>query len=315
MLRLRLPPHRTPPEVAATVSGSGPIPPCEPRRTYRLALAEVHPLIRVAHRCAGTGVHRRRIVFDHELILILAGAGEFWTGEVRRVFRPGSLLLIPPWTPHHQVLLSDGAGEHLAVHFDWRSGVPPGDDPSRRRPNRVIIDDGPPSPAVWHGVGETLAGQIARIITLHHRRRPDADLLASATLQHVIAGLSCLPPDDGLPDALAERIAPALAGIHADHAAPWSVEALASACDMSRSRFAAAFRRVTGVSVMEYLRRFRVDRARDLLAGGDDDLATVARACGFADAFHLSKVFRRIDGLPPSAFRAEARAGRRHAGV
>jgi AraC family transcriptional regulator of arabinose operon len=60
---------------------------------------------------------------------------------------------------------------------------------------------------------------------------------------------------------------------------------------------------------MELLRRARVEEARRLLAAGDLSIKQVAIACGFASPYHFSKVFRRIDGLPPSQYQASVLKG------
>jgi AraC family transcriptional regulator len=70
---------------------------------------------------------------------------------------------------------------------------------------------------------------------------------------------------------------------------------------------ARAFRRSFGCTVGEYLRRLRIERATEQLAGGDTPLAEIALAAGFADQSHFSNVFRRRTGMSPSAFRRAAR--------
>jgi transcriptional regulator GlxA family with amidase domain len=70
------------------------------------------------------------------------------------------------------------------------------------------------------------------------------------------------------------------------------------------------FRTVTGTSPMEYLRRVRVRRAGVLLRSGLG-LADVAARTGFCDAAHLARVFRRVTGESPGAWRRGAGASGR----
>ena len=51
----------------------------------------------------------------------------------------------------------------------------------------------------------------------------------------------------------------------------------------------------------------RVERAKELLRHGDDTLAAIAAAVGFADQSHFTAAFRRETGLTPGRFRAAAR--------
>ena len=44
-----------------------------------------------------------------------------------------------------------------------------------------------------------------------------------------------------------------------------------------------------------------------MLAGGDETVTQIARAVGFEDPYHFSRVFSRIEGLSPSAYRESAK--------
>ena len=82
-----------------------------------------------------------------------------------------------------------------------------------------------------------------------------------------------------------------------------TVESLAQATDISASHLAHLFRAEVGISVRNYLSRVRVAIAQDLLGHTDDKLEAIAARLGFSDMFHLSRVFQRITGRPPSAYR------------
>jgi AraC-like DNA-binding protein len=58
-----------------------------------------------------------------------------------------------------------------------------------------------------------------------------------------------------------------------------------------------------GFSFREYLQALRVRRARALLADPDLSVTEVAYAAGFNDLSNFDKVFRKIVGVPPSAYR------------
>lgn len=82
-----------------------------------------------------------------------------------------------------------------------------------------------------------------------------------------------------------------------------TVASVAKATGASSSHLAHVFRSETGMSVKDYLTRVRVAIAQDLLAHTDGKLSPIATRLGFVDASHLTRVFRRITGRPPSAFR------------
>lgn len=60
----------------------------------------------------------------------------------------------------------------------------------------------------------------------------------------------------------------------------------------------ALFRKELGVTPVEFLHRLRVEKALPLLRRGKS-VREVAEAVGFGDAFYFSRIFRRLQGVPP----------------
>jgi transcriptional regulator GlxA family with amidase domain len=54
---------------------------------------------------------------------------------------------------------------------------------------------------------------------------------------------------------------------------------------------------------VEALERLRLARAEPLLWLSNLSLRAIALQCGFPDAYHFSRRFRAVYGMPPSAFR------------
>jgi AraC family transcriptional regulator len=84
---------------------------------------------------------------------------------------------------------------------------------------------------------------------------------------------------------------------------PVDIATIASTVDVHPVHLARVFRRHHGCSPGEYLRRLRVRRACELLAGTGRPLAAVALACGYADQSHFTRHFKRAVGVPPGAYR------------
>ena len=80
---------------------------------------------------------------------------------------------------------------------------------------------------------------------------------------------------------------------------------LARACSLSVSHFARAFRQTTGLPPHQWLLRRRIDEAHTLLRDARISLAELARACGFADQSHFTKVYTRLRGISPGAWRRQ----------
>ena len=78
---------------------------------------------------------------------------------------------------------------------------------------------------------------------------------------------------------------------------------LADAAHLSEAQFGRRFRREVGMSPMQYVARLRVARARELLERSRLNVAEVARASGFSDPFHFSRIFKRTVGVSPRNYR------------
>ncbi|MFE3293554.1 AraC family transcriptional regulator [Rhodococcus sp. NPDC059234] len=114
---------------------------------------------------------------------------------------------------------------------------------------------------------------------------------------------------EGWAAALADpAVAPALAAIHDDPAAAWSVESLAARAGLSRAAFSRRFTAFVGEPPMAYLTRWRMTTAARLLRESDAPLSAVADRAGYGSEFAFAKAFKREYGLAPGAYRREARA-------
>lgn len=96
----------------------------------------------------------------------------------------------------------------------------------------------------------------------------------------------------------------------APHATPGLAE-LAALAGVHPGHLTREFRRQYRCSIGEYQRARRLDRAARLLTGGEESIASIAIAAGFADQSHFTRVFRRQFGCTPGAYRARARLTRR----
>ena len=104
-------------------------------------------------------------------------------------------------------------------------------------------------------------------------------------------------------------VASAVAWIHQHSDRPIQVNDVVKAVKTYRQRLDRRFRAVLGRSVMEEVRRARIERAKRLLLMTDLSLPDVAIRCGFTSASLLSVAFRRETRTTPGAFRRHARTG------
>ena len=88
---------------------------------------------------------------------------------------------------------------------------------------------------------------------------------------------------------------------------PHTASSLASACGMSATYFARAFRERIGCTVTAFRMRLRIEEAARKVAAKDTSLAEIARDCGFPSQAHFTRSFRSIVGISPGRFRKMSR--------
>jgi AraC-like DNA-binding protein len=138
--------------------------------------------------------------------------------------------------------------------------------------------------------------------------RPGGDVVTARladilVVQVVRSWLESQTPEQGwvagLRDPLLGR---ALAALHADPGAPWTLTSLADEAGMSRSAFAERFRMRLGESPMAYVTAWRMDVAARLLRTENLPLARVAERVGYQSEAAFHRAFRRAQGVTPGAF-------------
>lgn len=92
-------------------------------------------------------------------------------------------------------------------------------------------------------------------------------------------------------------------------AAPVSARDLADISAVSPTHLNRLFRKAMGISSVEFLRRKRVERARELLERSNLPIATVAVQVGIPDPHQFNKLIRRSLGMSPRQVRANAHSG------
>ncbi len=105
--------------------------------------------------------------------------------------------------------------------------------------------------------------------------------------------------------AFADRqIGAALRLLHSDDGKRWTLPGLAAAVGMSRSGFALRFKTLVGAAPLEYLLRWRMQRAGRALRNMERTLAAIASEFGYSSESAFSHAFKRVQGCPPRQYRA-----------
>ncbi|MBI3708127.1 MAG: AraC family transcriptional regulator [Proteobacteria bacterium] len=181
------------------------------------------------------------------------------------------------------------------------------------QPFNPLLDNLPPVIKVGDPRGGDAGwlGQFIRVARMESadKRAGGESILARLSelmfIEVVRRHLEALPPEQagwlaGLRDPFVGK---ALSLMHASPARDWTIEELGKDVGLSRSVLAERFADLVGMPPMQYLAKWRMQIASGLLSGGNVNIATVAAEIGYASEAAFSRAFKKMVGVPPSAWR------------
>ncbi len=95
------------------------------------------------------------------------------------------------------------------------------------------------------------------------------------------------------------KIANALKLIHDNYVKAYDIETLARLCDMSVASFHSHFKRITLLTPLQYIKKIRLTRARDLLIKYNYQVVQVSNELGYDNQSHFSRDFKNYFGYSP----------------
>jgi AraC family transcriptional regulator len=220
------------------------------------------------------------------LSLTLAGGYVERHGSRDVEYGESSIAFHPPGEEHSVTIgTADVRCLNIEVGEDWLE----------RAPERAFVR-AVGGPVAWlaHGL-------------LHEAREwsaPSTLAVEGAVLEMLaILGASAAPTSDRLPPrwlGCAEEI------LRAEYRTGLTVSSLAARLGVHPVHLSRTWRRFRRCSLGEALRRLRIEDARRRLAAGPENLVDVALDLGFGDQAHFTRVFRRVTGETPHAYRRRA---------
>jgi signal transduction histidine kinase/DNA-binding LacI/PurR family transcriptional regulator/AraC-like DNA-binding protein/DNA-binding response OmpR family regulator len=134
------------------------------------------------------------------------------------------------------------------------------------------------------------------LVTVQSKGVLSSDEMAAA-LHRTLFGTNRLPQHTS---ALVKQ---AVVYFHQNYDRSFSRWEVAEEIGVSEDYLSRLFRRELDISPWEYLNRYRVLQATERLCHSGDSIGNVARQVGFKDPAYFSRVFHKVTGLSPSAYR------------
>jgi AraC-like DNA-binding protein len=234
----------------------------------------------------------------HRYVLVIPweGSGTAYADDRRFLLRPREALLIFPFQFHHGFAFDQARVLWLFITFE--AGHPAALEALRMHPLRAMIPedlslltgfarawiarDRTNELSHWLGLflDRMLRSAPAAGIEPRSRKEPAG---GSAWLARI--NQACLP-------ALERSL---------------GLKQLAQELGISESYLRARFRRETGISLGQHLRRVRLQKAMGLLLQSDLSITAIAGRCGFDSVFSFSRSFHQFTGMPAKDYRKRFR--------
>ena len=249
----------------------------------------------------GYEVLRNKGTSDWLLFYTLAGAGSIAHENGNLITAPGDAVLIAPNTRHHYKV-AKGA---LTWEFYWTHFVPwphwhdflnwPQPTPPLRT---LVVSDS--------STRKLFAGLFAEIVHHIDKAHPQSKMYSMNALERALLLLHTINPDSRH-SKLDLRIRTSLDILCTSISTKMTLDMLAQASGLSKSRLSHLFIEQIGVTPMEYLEGKRMNQARQLLSHSAFPVYTIAEMCGFESPYYFTRRFSLTQGCSPSAYRTKFR--------
>ena len=103
----------------------------------------------------------------------------------------------------------------------------------------------------------------------------------------------------------ARRMKQMLRFVEEHYAEELNVERISDCVALSESACLRSFRQMLGITPIQYVKQFRVEKAAELLRSTRLKTGEIGMECGFADGSYFIKTFREIKHCTPKEYRAK----------
>jgi AraC-like DNA-binding protein len=245
----------------------------------------------------------RRVMPNYVAFVCDGGETDFVIGEEACRLTPRSVLLMPPDVPQQGRHVPGTAPMAVySLHFTARvHGVL----------DLPVLLGLPVLVRLSDGAVDGVVAAARRIVEELAAREPGYVLAAAgecmglltALWRETLAQRGAPSPDSSTDPVHLARLAPVFQLVQARYAEGLTLPEMADVLHLHPAYFSTLFRRITGWSPVQFLARYRLDRARELLASTDRPVQEVAAMTGYGDPSHLRRELRRREGLSPRAYR------------
>ncbi len=240
----------------------------------------------------------KRTILDHELVLIVGGKGVVGIEDKEYDVKKGMLFYFNPGIEHFLETQKEDPMHFYGVHFDFA---------------HLIINNS----SCWNvmkgerlrieAVSQTNNGYILvdifKKLNMYWKNKfPGYELICRALLQQLIFEVLEDNRAKSFNYVTYTRVEKIVDYIQQNFQKKITLEELAEISELTPTYLSKVFRKITGYTVVGFINRLKVDKAKELIIEGNNKIKEIAHLSGFEDEFYFSRVFKKLEGVSPSTY-------------
>ena len=229
---------------------------------------------------------------DHEYVLqyCLKGHVDFRVENAVYSMTAGTVLILPPNTPHGYHVIRSPEQRYIIVHF-------------LLPPSANLLATGTLHASFSDELQERIASRLLSLWEEWRARDICHELVAPGLLLEVL-GLAGRYASDGAPSREAHapswrNVDTAIRWLHQHYENDISIDRMSEVAGLSPAHFCKSFKAYTGISPHKYLLQVRIEKARELLCDANMTCSDIAERVGFPTSAAFSRTFRKVIGKSP----------------
>nr|WP_316613890.1 AraC family transcriptional regulator [uncultured Ruminococcus sp.] len=247
---------------------------------------------------------------EMEIIYVEKGSVSISIRNTEYLVHGGDFVLIHPQTIHSIRQHEEDRGFYHNILFRLsmlESGI---DDLCRKKYlepiyQRQLLMPEYVDPA--HPLSAKIAPTIRELLTYQKDRQFGDEMLIKAKLieilYHIITCCEVSDKERAYEDIIFDKLKLSLNYLEENYAENITAEAMAAVSNYSVSHFSKLFKQMTGESLTQYLKNYRLEIAANRLRNEPTKVSEIALSCGFANLSYFSRAFYHKYHITPTEYR------------
>lgn len=244
-------------------------------------------------------ISRRSHLESYLFFIVLSGRGTVTIGKNRWEIGPGDHVFLNCQETYAHESSEEDPWVLLWVHFYGTSMTGYYEYFVRHQKTSVFHPDLPSS----------FQAILEQILVLEQNRAGNRELLENELLHQLVTQILTWQAETPVKkeDNLASKLQEIRSYLDEHFTEKVSLDELANRFYISKYHMSREFKKAFGITVGSYVNSQRITKAKELLRFSDQQIETIARACGIDDNSYFNKVFQKAEGITAREYRRKWR--------